>query len=216
MELTRPTGQDVLGVADAWEEARRSADPAAAPAMTMHAVRLYQSALPHVGGEQKHAVERRLNDLYASANAPRANSKTQFLSELPESNVVAWENWFFKGVDERRQPLRIEGQALPHSLLTHPLSKGLASATYQLGGKALRLRGAVSLDDGARRFRKTPLMFQIYGDGLLLWTSQPIHQSTDKFDVSVQNCNFLELRVLCGDWNGNAHVVWVEPAVTWK
>ena len=65
---------------------------------------------------------------------------------------------------------------------------------------------------------RTPLTFELWGDGGLLWRSKQIagQQDTDHCEAFIGKVQTLELRVLCPGSNLGAKAVWVEPRVKLK
>lgn len=60
-------------------------------------------------------------------------------------------------------------------------------------------------------------MFQVFGDGELLWGSPPLFGKGNfaTCEVRLDNVRTLELRVACHNNKDCAHAVWVEPEITW-
>ena len=59
-------------------------------------------------------------------------------------------------------------------------------------------------------------MFEVYGDGVLLWASEPIAVTKQLMPllVSVLGVDVLELRVRATGSAVASHAVWLEPALT--
>lgn len=77
----------------------------------------------------------------------------------------------------------------------------------------------VGLDDGSSNTLATQPVFQIWGDGKVLWTSPPIRGKghMEKCDgLNVRSIRFLELRVNCPGDRAGTGAVWFEPALTLK
>lgn len=101
-----------------------------------------------------------------------------------------------------------------HSFSMHPPAggKGVASAGYKAAGfrtfhaKAAMLRSAAADS-------QTPLVFEVYGDGKLLWRSEPIQHRGDEEECvcDVTGVVQLELCVACTGGNANAWAAWIDP-----
>jgi formylglycine-generating enzyme required for sulfatase activity len=151
---------------------------------------------------------------------PAPPPSRQFLSELREQDVVVNNDWgsggFGKGQNTAdRRPLIAAGKASPHGIFMHALGDSFASVRYDLGRRAKQFNAHVGLDHPDAR---TPLVFQVYGDDKLLWTSAPMRPKDGlaKCEVSLDNVRFLELRVNCAGDSFCAHAVWFEPEILWK
>src|SRR5262249_450552 len=57
--------------------------------------------------------------------------------------------------------------------LPHPEDGSTASVSYRLGGHYSTFVAYVTLNDGPQR-SPTPITFSVYGDGRLLWRSEPV------------------------------------------
>ncbi|HEV3006510.1 MAG TPA: NPCBM/NEW2 domain-containing protein [Pirellulales bacterium] len=215
-ELAKPNGAfDQKSLGDAWWDLSRKERGPLKPALAGRAGFWYRRALPLLTGIEKEAVEKRLKEIGGSSRT----DNTQFLSQLTERNVVVVNKWFAKGKNACvNKPLKVGGKESPHGLFTHPASNNFASVTYELGAKARRLSLDVALDDQGGNGKRTPLVFQVWGDGQRLWQSVPIAAlgQLDHCDINVGKVKLLELRVNCPGRDAGAHAVWIEPKVKWK
>jgi hypothetical protein len=108
----------------------------------------------------------------------------------------------------------VAGQQSPHGIFMHPPPAwvGTASLTFRLSGAFSTFHSEVCLNDGPPE-SASPVIFAVYGDGHLLWKSQPVATRADRQEctASVQGVETLRIEVSCtGDPNG-AHAVWIEP-----
>lgn len=214
-ESAHPSGvSEERAVGDAWWEQSKKEKSNLKAAFAERAGHWYRRALPYCSGAEKLTLEQRIQEIEGQTSA----GKVQFLAELPERSVVVPKNWFSKGTNVlTRNPIRIGGEPSPHALLLHPPEKGSSSVKYELAKKAQRLSLAVAIDDPARASIRTPLVFQVYGDGRLLWTSPKIFRDQmARCYIDLRTVDTLELRVNCRGNAWSAHAVWVEPRVTWK
>jgi len=215
-ELARPSGaDDEKSLGDAWWELSRKEKGPIKAVMAGRACFWYRRAVTFLSGVEKEAVEVKLEEVGETGQT----DKTQFLSELPETKVEVENKWFAKGRNAvENKALKVGGKESPHGLFTHPKSNGIASVSYELGKKAKRLNLDVGIDDGANANPRTALLFQVWGDGVLLQPLGPIAVKGQVLgcELNVANVKVLELRVICAGRNNFAHAVWLEPRVTWK
>ena len=96
----------------------------------------------------------------------------------------------------------------------HPPAKGTAFVKYRLDKTFRIFEATVALDDSSPG-SITPIVFQVVGDGQVLWTSKPVQKAGLKQDckVSVSGVTILELRVNCSDRLEGAYAVWLDPRV---
>jgi hypothetical protein len=88
------------------------------------------------------------------------------------------------------------------------------SISYRLDGHALQFKGAVSVDDSQPP--SSPGRFEVKGDDLLLWKSEPIGKNgvIENFDIDVKGVKVLQLRVRAeGNTNFGCRTVWLNPFV---
>jgi serine/threonine protein kinase len=119
--------------------------------------------------------------------------------------------------------ITVNGKGSPHGLSMNPIAEGCATVKYRLSKKAHKSLASVALDDSAGGSGlppgvgaiPTPLTFQVFGDGRLLWQSQPVAAAriVQECKVDVSGVDVLELRVLCPGTGDNAYAVWLEPRV---
>ncbi|MCA9067677.1 MAG: NPCBM/NEW2 domain-containing protein [Planctomycetaceae bacterium] len=147
-----------------------------------------------------------------------------FLSDLAPAwvNTFTSANWGFGSngfSGERRNgelvEILVNGKTFQHSLGTHPRVREGSCVVYDIKGRFKTLAGAVALSDQSGRVR-TPITFEIRGDGKRLWQSNAIKSSgkLESFKVDVQKVHRLELVVNCPGSNHSAGAVWLEPVLT--
>jgi hypothetical protein len=155
-----------------------------------------------------------------------------YLSDLPEFDVKVYRAFGKNGdlgymagnpISSR---IMVNGEECPNGLSLHSLSNDYSAVKYKLGGRYSTFLASVALNDSAGTpggppgigMIATPLTFQVWGDGKLLWGSKSIDtaRSVQGCKVDVTGVDVLELRVECpGDYT-NAQAVWVEPRVLQK
>lgn len=142
-----------------------------------------------------------------------ADGPQEYLSSLAEFNVKAGP-WPFtnNGETGEGKQIRVNGQTSPKGLGMHPPDKGFASASYRLDKNAARFKGSVAIDDSSPRAWSNAV-FEVHGDGKLLWASRPIGKRRDvqDFSVKVSGIDVLELRVVAQGSHMGLHAVWIEP-----
>lgn len=114
-------------------------------------------------------------------------------------------------------PLKMKGEAAPHSLYIVPITRSHCELNYVLAGKYTRLIadiGVPKLED----FSENPasgLVFEVMGDGKSLWKSKPVTKLDEyqHLDVKLDKVKTLTLRVNCPGANAWARSVWFEPMV---
>ncbi len=117
------------------------------------------------------------------------------------------------------QEVRVQGRSFPLGLFMHPpvppFEGQPTSLTYRLPKAFTRFKAVVSLNDGPER-SATPLTFEVFGDGLRLWSSRPVMTQRDvqTVDLAIRGKTMLKLQVSCrGDTHG-AHAAWIDPRVS--
>ena len=139
-----------------------------------------------------------------------------FLSDLEEENVKMGFGKFGRNGDltlENRR-IKVNGVEYPKALYMRPAHRGSASVTYDLDRDYSTFKTRVAVDDfspGAA----SPLTFKVFGDGQLLWSSEPVqkprrHQETT---LDVKGVDKLEIRVEAKDSSQDGHAVWLDPQV---
>jgi S1-C subfamily serine protease len=142
-----------------------------------------------------------------------------YLVDLPESGVKQGPWPLGKGItgDPNKTPISFGGKAFPKGLGLHPGSPPAPSSVqYSLGGLATVFQARVAFDDTNRGLKTGDTVFQVFGDGKLLWQSKPI-TTRGEFDecvVDVKGVQSLELRVAVVTGTGyGAHAVWLDPVL---
>jgi hypothetical protein len=135
-----------------------------------------------------------------------------YLSDMEEAGPVrAWaygKAGFGGGVK-----IYVNGVYAPKGIFLHPDIGRVGDVKYQLPGPFRTLTAKVALNDDVVVESVTPVTFQVYGDGRLLWKSEPMQKArvSQPVSVPIDGVKVLELRVeSAGDYTG-AHCVWVDP-----
>ncbi len=146
----------------------------------------------------------------ANAEVKIVESKL-YLHDLKEFDCVAFRS---STVWAPPSGITVKGERFTKGLWMHPRDRSDASVKYRLDGlSACVFQAKVAINDSARSGSATPLAFQVFGDGKVLWTSRPVQapRQTDDCSVKVEGIRVLELRVVCPGSHGSAHAVWLDP-----
>lgn len=108
--------------------------------------------------------------------------------------------------------LWVDGAFLVHSIGLHAGHPDVL-LQYDIGAEWGTLRGGVAMADSNGGVTTAPLTFEILGDGVSLWKSEPIRhwKAVQEFTAHVSGVRILELRIKCDGRDTSAHTVWVEP-----
>ena len=174
----------------------------------------YRKAAPFLTGEAKQTADSRLAPPGVVADA----ANTRFLSEMQELESKAHNNFFFKGRSLGDEAIKVKELESPHGLFMQPGRKSFAGVSYDLDRQSRHFLAKVGIADTAQGQPATPLVFEVWGDGKLLWQSRPIISKgqLQGCDVNVSRVKVLHLQVNCPGANDNSHCVWIEPRVTLK
>lgn len=135
-----------------------------------------------------------------------------YLIDLVEFEVKSGPWKLGKGITGVPTPITVDKQASPKGLGTHPPNNGFFSVKYKLDKGFHYFESSAAIADSSAGSR-TPLTFQVLGDGKVLWSSPSIQHPHVKQDckVNVVGVKVLELKVVCEGSNFGAHAVWIEP-----
>jgi hypothetical protein len=101
-----------------------------------------------------------------------------------------------------------------HSFSVSPPAdgQGVASVVYEIAGLRTFHGRAAMLPD-APADSQSPMVFEVYGDGKLVWQSGPIQRRGDGEEClcDVTGMKRLELWVYCKGGNDNARGAWIDP-----
>jgi hypothetical protein len=119
-------------------------------------------------------------------------------------------------LEKETNKAKMDGQVVPHSLFMHP-ERTYANASFPLSGKPIAFRATIGVPNHADYMRDpaSPLTFEVIGDGLSLWKSEPVTKldTFQKCVVRIEKVKTLTLRVHCAEANNYAHAVWFAPVV---
>ncbi len=113
--------------------------------------------------------------------------------------------------------VRVRGVLAPHGLFMHPPfgpEGGVTRLDYRVNQQFAMFAAEVSLNDGPPE-SFTALVFAVYGDGRLLWKSEPVRSQANRQTcrVAIEGVEVLRLEVTCPGSSRGAHAIWIEPHV---
>jgi hypothetical protein len=112
--------------------------------------------------------------------------------------------------------VQVDGKKWPNALSTHPPNRGAARVSYRLGGGFKLFKTWCALSDPDPPFHpECPAVFQVHGDGVLLWVSRPVNMNKqiEECRIGVEGVDTLELQVHVQGTHGSVRAVWLEPHI---
>jgi serine/threonine protein kinase len=111
----------------------------------------------------------------------------------------------------------VQGKASPHGVWMHlpPVAPREVRVSFRLDKQYRAFDSEVSLNDGPPGC--SPLTFAVYGDGRLLWRSEPVTSQANAQSckgLSVENVDLLTLTLTGPGPERGTHAVWIEPHLT--
>jgi hypothetical protein len=111
--------------------------------------------------------------------------------------------------------IKIDGDLVPHSIFLHPPAKGFSQVSYPLGGRWKMFRSTIGVPkaEGNIEDPRSPLTFEVIGDGKSLWKSEPVtkREAFQTCTINIEKVKALTLRVHCENANNYAWAFWFEP-----
>ncbi len=197
--------QEQADVGDAWWELAMAERGPSKTQLQLRAFHWYRQARPKLTGVAKTKIDKIMKLM-----------PIVYLADLQEveARMGPWKLGKGTTGDPAGTRIVVNGVSSPNGLGMHPPGRGSASVSYRLGRSAQFLTGAVGFNDASGGAR-SPILFQVQGDGRLLWSSPPMQapKKTQDFAISLAGVDILELRVVCADDTSGAHAVWIEPHV---
>ena len=163
----------------------------------------------------------------ATSNPLSSDSKQTvlYLSDLKETRHEVWEyhpgfgfgtnGKFLDGKVEK--PIVLGGMPSPKGILAHPKTNGVSRVIYDLKGRQYKyFEATIGVNDERRYGPHTPLIFEVLGNGKLLWQSKPVARwgQPQPCSIALPQISELELRVRCPGDASFAFAVWCEPKLT--
>jgi|GEM_PF-1738438 len=137
-----------------------------------------------------------------------------WLSDLPEINARVT-NGFGKNGQGSYGPVRFNGKHSLHALAMH----ADASVEYQLDKHYRVFRGTAAMNDTSGQGPERPVVFQVFGDGKLLWESAGLRECGDLQECLADVSGVDRLRITAiydpnrTGHGHQAHAAWLEPYV---
>jgi hypothetical protein len=159
--------------------------------------------------------------VWEDGSGPEEFAEVEYSPEIPDVAYLSdldperhRQDWGDLGRDTSVQgnPLRVGGEEFERGLGTHAESR----IAYRLFGMFSRFEALVGLDDEAEAPPQNTVVFQVWGDDVLLWESEPLQSQQAPVPVAldVSGVELLELRVLApGEGIEYTHADWPEARV---
>ena len=146
--------------------------------------------------------------------------KRTYLSTLKPFDVRVQHNPFTSNgtlrAGKNETKFKVNGNFVPHSLLTHPPERDSAQVRYSINGNWTAFRASVGVPTiDEERSPESALTFEVLGDGKSLWKSEPVTQR-DVFQtctLRIEKVKVLALQVHCADGYRWGRGVWVEAVI---
>jgi hypothetical protein len=211
-----PTG--VVAVGEAWWQWAESQDQSVKAKARQKAAALYRKAAPALTGLDRAAVEKRIAEAGAPTTRAKGTGKTVYLVDLPAPTVTNMHSHSRNGT-YGGEPILCQGKNHAKAIVTVPTTPSTATVKYDVPGGAVALVGAVSLftikAPGHSEVSRVPApaFFEIYADGIRLWRSPPVKDSTalTPFEVPLSAPAAIELRVIFESNSGQCQAAWLDP-----
>jgi hypothetical protein len=153
------------------------------------------------------------------------NGAVLYLSDLKEKRHEVWEYHpgFGFGTNGRFLDGKVEksivlgGMPSPKGILAHPTTNGAAKVIYDVKGREYKFfEATIGVNDDRHYGPHTALIFEVLGDGKLLWQSKPVAGwgQPQPCSIALPAIAELELRVRCPGDASFAFAVWCEPRLT--
>ena len=213
--------EDQIELGDCWWEMAKGDARFWKTLYLKRAVYWYKKAWPGIEGLVRARIEKRLLE-YADLIPPRPGAIKVYLADMEEKEAyVGWGKFGKKGELGFRpgnsSRIRVHGQESPNGLSTHPPSDGSSHVIYGIQGLYRTLQADVALADyvSPNFPSRTPVVFRVHGDGILLWESKPVakRQEIQSLKVRVAGVQTLKLEVHCPGNYRDAGAVWLEPVL---
>lgn len=208
----------IAAVGEAWWLWAESQEQSVKAKARQKAAALYRKAAPGLTGLDRAAVDKRITEAGVPAMRPRSTGKTVYLVDLPAPAVTNMHSHSRNGT-YGGEPILCQGKNYPKAIVMVPTTPSTATVKYGVPSGAVALVGAVSLftikAPGHSEVSKvpSPAFFEIYADGIRLWRSPPIKDSTalTPFEVPLSAPSAIELRVVFESNSGQCQAAWLDP-----
>ena len=205
-DLAAPTDpREQLSLGEAWLSVAAGELGATREAMRMRGYQWISRSLTSLPNDERVKIEKLL-----------AEMPWRYLAELPElESRVGWGSFSKDGGVPGEGPIIVQGLRSPKALFLHPPQGGHSRVVYRIEKNYRTLQAHVGIVDRATNSFRGTLIFQVQGDGKMLWKSAPVVRSSVPLAcrVSLAGVDLLELQVHCQGPYGHGQGVWLEPKV---
>lgn len=216
-DLDKPSdAQGQLALADAWWDLAQT-DEYAPHAVTLEsrAAVWYRTLLPELSGLSKLKAQKRIDD--AGESSPAAVESAVEQVPLADLNPAGVQGLY-------KQPLvrslGTGGKTFDKSIWAQPdRQKGITRVAYAVNRQFESISGTVGLAGKPGTTTppafQSPMVFRIFGDDKLLWTSKSLVNGGESqdFKVFINNVNVLVLVAQCGGHHFWAKGGWGDPVL---
>jgi len=151
-------------------------------------------------------------------NRPELTSTWVYLSDLQETQSKIGYGQLGRGNQlgyGRNQKLRVGKREIQKGISTHPPPNGKAFVVWEFTEHVVAFEGEVGINHTGINRIVTPVRFRLFGDGKVIWTSEPLGKGStpQAVNVSLANVKRLRLEVECPGSHNSAHAIWIDPKV---
>lgn len=116
------------------------------------------------------------------------------------------------GPSDAFRTFQLQGKDAPHSIGMHPPPEGLAFIELKIDSKFSAFTVVVSQNDRLPGM-DDPVIFTVYGDGKVLWKSEPLRaqRDTQRCSIPVKGVKTLKLEIHPTGSPRAGHMLWFEP-----
>ena len=142
-----------------------------------------------------------------------------FLSDLQERDAVVGYGEFGKNGSlgyNNGDRIKVKGVGYEKGLSMHARDNAASRVIFDVPEGFNRFEAIAAINDGAQNQQKTPLIFKVFGEKRLLWSSRPLlgGGSAEKCSIALKGSKKLMLVVECSGPTGWGQSVWCDPCFT--
>ncbi len=152
-------------------------------------------------------------------NRPELTFTWKYLSDLQETQANVGYGTLGKGSSlgygREGTLIWVGKQKVNKGISTHPPPNGKAFVVWELKAPATEFMAEVAINRTGIARIVTPVTFRVFGDGKVLWTSEPLGKNSkpQTAKISLPNVSRLRLEVECPGSHNSAHAIWIDPRV---
>ena len=147
------------------------------------------------------------NSSVASATTLSATTSAKYVSDLPWTSATIGWGTIGKDVSVKGLPITLNGKVYAKGIGTHAVS----NITYNLAGAYSTFVSDVGVDDAVNGKGTGTVIFQVIGDGVVLYNSGPITNGRAPVSINISVAGVQTLTLFANAVNGNidyAHADW--------